>query len=118
VCLISGNPGGVPEVGAIWNSSNSACDPHATSAALDMGFVTVNGSTVTLQPDERMAATGANVFTSQPGIAAFPYFPVSGAMTVTANTDGTLTGTIDIVGYSGAIDGSARYQAQINGQKQ
>ncbi|GAA1980683.1 cell wall-binding repeat-containing protein [Catenulispora subtropica] len=118
VCLLSGNPGGVPEAGAIWNGSNSACDPGATSAAIDMGFVTVDGSTVTLQPDERIAATGANVFTTEPGLGAFPYFPVSGSMTVTANADGTLTGTVDIVGYGGAFGGSARYQAQISGHKQ
>ncbi|NUR29863.1 MAG: hypothetical protein HOV83_29105 [Catenulispora sp.] len=118
VCLISGNPGGVPETGAIWNSSNSACDPGASSAALDMAFVTVDGTTVTVKPDVRMAAAGANVFTARPGITACPYFPYSGAMTVTTGPGGTLTGAIDVVGYSSADCQGAEYQAQISGQRQ
>jgi hypothetical protein len=116
VCLVSGFPAAQPEPGAIWYGSNSACVPWASAAHLDLGYVTVDGATVTVEPDARIAATGGNNYTAYGGLAACPYFPVSGRMSVTFRDDGTVTGSIDVVGY-GAGCGNTNYQARINGER-
>ncbi|WP_214108162.1 hypothetical protein [Acrocarpospora catenulata] len=118
VCLVSGMPAALPEVGAIWFGSNSGCIPGTSAADFDMTYVELNGSTVTVQPDDRMAATLANGFTvTNDFIGAFIFAPVSGQMTLTTESDGTLTGTIDIKGYPGQGTGTAVYQAQISGYR-
>lgn len=114
MCLISGFPGAQPEPGAAWLSSNSGCNPGASAADMDMGDITVDGSTVTFVPDERIAATMANNFTVSSGLAACIYAPVSGHMTVTVADDGTVTGTIAITGYGGAFCGNSTYEAEIS----
>ena len=115
VCLVSGFPAGQPDVGAIWLGSNSGCDPGAGAADIDLGYVTVDGTTVTFEPDERVAATFGNNFTESSGLAACPYTPVSGQLTVTIDSDGSVSGSVDTTGYGGASCGSVRYQADING---
>ncbi|GAA0410697.1 hypothetical protein Acor_14430 [Acrocarpospora corrugata] len=116
VCLVSGMPAGLPEVGAIWFASNSGCIPGAGAAQLDMAYVEVDGSTVTVQPDERIAATLSNNFTvNDDYITSSIFAPVSGQMTITTDADGDLSGSIAITGYSGM--GTATYQAEISGQR-
>jgi hypothetical protein len=83
---------------------------------VDTGFVTLNGSTVTLQPDPQIVATYANNFTGSAGLAACPFTPVPGAMQITANADGSLSGAIDVVGYGGAFCRNSEYRADIVGQ--
>jgi hypothetical protein len=114
VCLISGSPAARPEVGAIWFGSNSGCSPGASAAHLDLAYVEVSGSTVTVQPDQRIAATLGNHYTVSSGLAACPFAPVSGSMRVTAS-GGRLTGRVDITGYGGAFCGQSRYQADLEG---
>jgi putative cell wall-binding protein len=119
ICLHSGTPAAVPDAGAIWYSSNSACNPGATPAAIDMGPVTVDGSTIAFQPDANVSAAAGNVFTAYNNpIFSCPYFPVSGGESVTINGDGTLSGTIDIIGYGEGCAGNVEYKAQISGQRQ
>ncbi|MDX3194627.1 hypothetical protein PV458_40045 [Streptomyces sp. MN03-5084-2B] len=113
VCLVSGNPAGQPQPGAIWFGSNSGCAPGAGKAHLDLATVDVDGDTVTVEPVENMAATGGNVFTSSSSIAACPFFPVSGRLRVT--TDGDVSGSIEVTGYGGAFCGNTAYQAKISG---
>ncbi len=115
VCLISGSPAARPEVGAIWLGSNSACNPGANAANMDMGYVTVAGSKVTFQPDQRMSATSANHFTANAGLTACPYVPVSGELTVSVGSTGSLSGSVRITGYGGAMCGQVPYQATITG---
>jgi hypothetical protein len=115
VCLVSGFPAGQPDVGAIWLGSNSGCDPGASAADIDLGYVTLDGSTVTFEPDERVAATFGNNFTESSGLAACPYTPVSGQLSITIDSDGSVSGSVDTTGYGGASCGSVRYQADISG---
>ncbi|GAA5202100.1 hypothetical protein GCM10023322_83280 [Rugosimonospora acidiphila] len=116
-CLVSGFPGAQPEVGAIWFGSNSACDPDASAADIDMGTVGLDGDTVTVEPDERVAAGLANNFTVASGLLACPYAPVSGSMQLTVDADGGIDGSIDLVGYGGAFCGQTRYRADISGHR-
>ncbi|MET8853212.1 hypothetical protein [Amycolatopsis sp. NPDC004625] len=113
VCLVSGNPAGRPQPGAIWFGSNSGCAPGAGAAHLDLATVDVDGDTVTVEPVENMAATGGNVFTSSSSITACPFFPVSGRLRVTA--DGSVSGRIEVTGYGGAFCGKTVYDATISG---
>ncbi|WP_410613942.1 hypothetical protein [Amycolatopsis sp. lyj-109] len=113
VCLVSGNPAGQPQPGAIWFGSNSGCAPGAGKAHLDLATVDVDGDTVTVEPVENMAATGGNVFTSSSSIAACPFFPVSGRLRVSAGSG--VSGSIEVTGYGGAFCGNTVYQAKISG---
>ncbi|MGI5200650.1 Hsp70 family protein [Spirillospora sp. CA-108201] len=117
VCLRSGFPAGTPEVGAIWFGTNTACFPER-GAQLDMTNVEVDGDTITVRPDARIAATGLNQFTaSGNSIYACLYQPVSGTMTVDLSGDSP-TGELDINGYSGpcqAVGTNTTYTASING---
>lgn len=114
VCLVSGSPAAQPAVGAIWFGSNSACDPGAGSADIDLGYVTVDGTTITVKPDEKVAATLGNNFTSSAGIAACLYAPVSGSLSI--RTDGgSVSGSLDVSGYGGAMCGNSAYQATVTG---
>ena len=116
VCLISGNPAGRPAVGAIWLVSNSGCLPGASAADIDLGVVSVAGSSVTYQPDVRVSATGGSLFTSSDNyIFACPFFPVAGAFRLHVGSGGNVSGTIDINGYGGANCGTTRYQARVSG---
>lgn len=112
VCVVSGFPGARPEVGAIWFGSNSGCNPEMGAADFDLAYVQTSGSSVTIRPDDRIAATLANTFTQSAGLAACPYTPVSGEMTVRTGAGDTITGSIDIVGYG---CGSVSYRARISG---
>jgi hypothetical protein len=116
VCLISGVPAGRPEVGAIWLGSNSGCDPDASAADIDLAFVTVDGNTFTVKPDERVAATaGHNVTSSSDYIWACLYIPVSGRLRVTIGDNGSVRGSVEVTGYGGASCGNSAYQATISG---
>jgi hypothetical protein len=117
VCLVSGSPGAEPDVGAIWFGSNSACDPGARSADIDLGYVEVDGDTITLKPDERLAATDANNFTSSSGLAACLFAPVSGELSITTDVDGSVSGSLDVSGYGGALCGNSRYEADVSGSR-
>ncbi|GAA1293737.1 hypothetical protein Psi02_42660 [Planotetraspora silvatica] len=117
LCLISGFPGAQPEAGAIWFSSNSGCDPGASAANIDLAYVEVDGQTVTVRPDEQVAATLGNNFTAGSGLAAGIYAPVSGQMSITVDEGGNLSGSVDIMGYGGAGFGQIRYQAEISGNR-
>lgn len=118
VCLVSGEPAGRPEAGAIWYGSNSNCRPSNTGTAMDLGYVTVNGGTITVEPDERIAATLSNNFTtSDDYLHAGLYAPVGGSLRVELDTDGTVSGTVDLQGYVGAGYGNATYRASISGSR-
>ncbi|KAA9377019.1 hypothetical protein F5972_21495 [Microbispora cellulosiformans] len=117
VCLVSGFPAARPEAGAIRLGSNSGCDPDASAAHIDLAYVETDGQTVTVRPDERVAATLGNNFTAGSGLAAGLYAPVSGQMSITIDDGGDLSGTVDIVGYGGAGFGEIRYQAEISGHR-
>ncbi|MFD2419689.1 hypothetical protein [Amycolatopsis pigmentata] len=116
VCLISGFPAGQPDVGAIWLSSNSGCDPDASAADIDLAFVTVDANTITIKPDERVAATGGNNFTSSSDyIWACLFNPVAGQLRVTIGDGGGVRGSVDVTGYGGASCGNSDYHATISG---
>ncbi len=108
VCLISGFPAGLPEVGAIRFVSNTVCFPGASNN-FDMGSVTVSGSNVTVKADPMMEPTGMSQFTSSNSIMACLYSVRSGTMKVQI-ANGGASGTID-VGSSSC--GGGRYQAEF-----
>lgn len=114
VCLRSGFPAGIPEVGAIWLNSNSGCEAASSGADLDLGVVTVDGAVVTFAPDPQISATLANAFTSSDSVGfACPYAPVEGRMTVVVE-GGQVSGTVAIGGYGGASCGSTTYDAEFS----
>jgi hypothetical protein len=116
VCLVSGYPAAQPGVGSVWFGSNSACDPGAGHGHVDLGYVAVDGSTVTLKPDERVAAMQANNFTSSAGIAACLFAPLSGELSL--DTDGrSVSGSVELSGYGGAICGNSTYHADVSGRQ-
>lgn len=120
VCLKSGFPAGSPELGALWFGTNTACFPER-GAQLDMAYVSVSGNTVTVEPDSQIAATGLNSFVdSGDFISACLYYPVSGTMIVTVSTDGSVSGSLDLVGYSGpcrATGTQSTYRAEFTGSR-
>jgi Zn-dependent protease with chaperone function len=115
VCLISGFPGAQPEPGAIWLGSNSGCNPGASAANIDMGSVETDDATVNFAPDPDIAATMANNFTASGGLTACIYAPVDGWLTVTVSADGSVSGSISITGYGGAMCGNSGYEAELSG---
>jgi hypothetical protein len=115
VCLVSGFPGGQPEVGAIWFSSNSGCNPGASAADLDLADISVDGSVVTVTPDSRIAATLGNNFTSSSSyISACVYAPVGGALVINI-AEGSISGSLHVQGYGGAMCGQTTYDADLTG---
>ncbi|MGW5724084.1 hypothetical protein ACWEVP_48520 [Amycolatopsis sp. NPDC003865] len=114
VCLVSGNPAAQPQPGAIRFGSNSGCLPGSGAADLDLASVDADGTTITVEPVENIAATGGNVFTASSSIAACPYYPVSGRLRVTID-DGDVSGSIEVTGYGGAFCPSTSFDATISG---
>lgn len=114
VCLVSGNPAGQPQPGAIRFGSNTGCLPGSGAADLDLASVDSDDGTITVEPVENMAATGGNLFTSSSSIAACPFFPVSGRLRVTVD-DGDVSGSVEFTGYGGALCGTTAYDAKISG---
>ena len=115
VCLKSGFPAGTPDVGAIWYGSNSACVRSA--ASLDIAYVTVNGNTVSVVPDSRIAATFANNFTATGNITSCIYHPTEGGATYTFRANGTVSGRISMRGFGGYPCGNSTYTATLSGRR-
>lgn len=115
VCLKSGLPAGTPETGAIWYGSSSAC--IRSTASLDMAYVTVNGTTVTVVPDKRVAATFANNFTATGSLTSCVYHPVDGGATYTFHDNGTVSGRISMRGFGGYPCGNSTYTATLTGRR-
>lgn len=114
VCLVSGNPAAQPQPGAIRLGSNSGCLPGTGAADLDLASVDTDGDTIDVEPVESMAATGGNLFTTSSSIAACPFFPISGRLSVTVD-GGDVSGSVEITGYGGATCGNTVYDAKISG---
>ncbi|MEV8633769.1 hypothetical protein AB0395_19130 [Streptosporangium sp. NPDC051023] len=115
ICLKSGFPGGIPDVGAIWYGSNSAC--FGSTAALDMAYVRVNGNSATVSPDSRISATGSNGFTPSNSVTSCIYHPTEGGATYTFRDNGTVSGRISVRGFGGYPCGSSTYNANISGRR-
>lgn len=115
ICLQSGFPGGLPQVGAIWFGSNTGCFNGTGAAQLDLAVVTVDGPMVTVEPDEEIAATLGNSFTASDNFAgACLYAPTAGSATITIGANGEVSGHIDVMGQAGAFCGNSRYIADIS----
>jgi hypothetical protein len=114
VCLTSGYPAGVPQVGAIRFGSNAKCFA-SNGSNLDVAYVAVSGGTVAIAPDSAIGATYINNFTRTSGVTACIYTPVSGQAQYTFYTNGTVYGSISITGYGGAFCGYSSYTASVSG---
>jgi hypothetical protein len=112
LCLRSGFPAGVPEIGAIWFGSNSGC--FNAPAQLDMVYLEETGNTVTMRPDSRIAATGANSWTPGSGVVACIYYPIDGSASFTFS-GASVSGSIALRGYSSPTCSNSDYRATVAG---
>jgi hypothetical protein len=116
IALISGNPAGIPEPGAIWFSTNSGL--VGGRARLDMAFVAYNNSTRTIdiRPDGQIAATGTNLFTASSGVVATPFTINNGQMLLQFDpTFRQINGQISVVGAGFTFSPLNQYNATISG---
>ncbi|WP_405086661.1 hypothetical protein [Microbispora sp. NBC_01389] len=88
-----------------------------TRPSIDLAYVETAGRTISVRPDERVAATLGNNFTAETGLLAGLYAPVSGQLSITIDDDGDISGSVELVGYGGAGFGEIRYQAEISGHR-
>ncbi|MEH2316221.1 hypothetical protein [Nostoc sp.] len=119
VAISSGNPFSAPDTGAIWFATNNTF--LDSSSTLDLAYVNfstdnVNTSITTIYPDQRIAATGSNIFTAITGITATPYTIYGGEIQLQFyNNFNNVSGTINVVGKGVAFGNM--YQANISGYR-
>lgn len=116
VFLISGNPGGSPESGAIWFMTNNAF--LGSDSQIDLAFTTFDPETqiITVQPDPNLSAVGANVFNARSGLLANAYQIFDGAMQIQSQDNWqTITGQINILGTGAIFHSNSPYTAVISG---
>lgn len=98
ICLVSGFPPGAPDLGAIWLGSNTGCFPSAGPVDIDLTRTTVTAATVTVEPDETVAAAGLNTFVDSGDRNACLHHAVAGSMTAAFGPDATVSGRVEITG--------------------
>lgn len=114
VCLESGFPAGLPEVGAIWYGTNTACFEDR-GQQIDLTHAVWDDAGFHTEPDPNLQALLVNHWTaSDDYIFAFPYGPYRGGTSYQFFDDGTVTGTIDLLGHGG-LGGHSTYQATLSG---
>lgn len=85
---------------------------------IDLAFVTSDSqtNTITVKPDPRLSAVGANGFNSHSGLLANLYQIFDGSMQIQFQDNfKTIFGTIDILGTGAIFHSNTRYTAQIAG---
>jgi hypothetical protein len=116
VCLRSGFPAGTPEVGAIWYGTNTSCFPD-NGQAVDLTYAVEDETGYYTEPDPNVQALMVNHWTaSENYIYAFPYGPYQGATSYRFADDGTVTGTVELVGHGG-MGGNSTYSAALSGTR-
>jgi len=120
IFLVSGNPGGTPDVGAIWYMTNSAfINPRG--ALIDTSFVSFNPSNriFTIRPDSRVAGIGVNLFTASSSfISATPFQIYDGSLQVQVSGDlKTVNGVINVVGRGYTFSSQNQYIASFRGTR-
>lgn len=132
VGLISGNPPGVPEVGAIWYATNTGvygqmglgASVAQDLALLDTAYVTADeaGGLLSVVVDGQFWGLPAarssqlNCFTPSSGLLAFIYQIIQGGMSLQFSPDATtVAGAIDFVGNGYIEPGTSRYVANFEG---
>lgn len=116
VFLISGNPGGAPESGAIWFMTNNAF--LGSNSQIDLAYTTFDPETqiITVQPDPNLSAVGANVFNARSGFLANAYQIFDGAMQIQSLDNWqTITGQVNILGTGAIFHSNSPYIAEISG---
>ncbi len=116
VFLISGNPGGAPESGAIWFMTNNAF--LGSDSQIDLAYTTFDPETqiITVQPDPNLSAVGANVFNARSGFLANAYQIFDGAMQIQSLDNWqTITGQVNILGTGAIFHSNSPYIADISG---
>ncbi len=128
--LVSGNPAGVPEAGAIWYVTNTAlyraagvsATDSVVNAALDVAFVRADEQQNILEvvpdgPDNALAAQ-LNTFTARTSLLASIFVVIEGVIQLQFSPDGTeVVGVMDIGGVppTGGANDRSRLQANIVG---
>ena len=104
-----------PQSGAIWFMTNNVM--IGNRAQIDLAFVTFDTqtNTITVRPDPRLSAVGANGFNSHSGLVANLYPIFDGSMQIQSK-DGfkTISGIIDTFGTGAIFHSNTRYTAQIS----
>jgi hypothetical protein len=114
VLLQVGDPGYYPQTGSIQFMSNNA---FIGRAALDLAYVSwlSQYNTLRSQPDQRIAASGANIFNALTGSTATRYQIYSGYMDVQFLSNGNISGYVDLYGRGLTFSPNNRYTAWFNG---
>jgi hypothetical protein len=116
VFLTSGNPATNPQSGAIWFMTNNVM--LGNRAQIDLAFVTFDTqtNTITVVPDPKVSAVGANGFNSHSGLIANLYQIFDGSMQIQFQDNfKTISGTVDILGTGAIFHSKTRYTGQISG---
>jgi hypothetical protein len=116
VFLISGNPGGAPESGAIWFMTNNAF--LGSDSQIDLAYTTFDPETqiITMQPDPNLSAVGANIFNARSGLLANAYQIFDGTMQIQSRDNWqTIAGQVNLLGTGAIFHSSSPYIAEISG---
>jgi hypothetical protein len=116
VFLISGNPGGAPESGAIWFMTNNAF--LGSDSQIDLAYTTFDpeNQIITVQTDPNLSAVGANVFNARSGLLANAYQIFDGAMQIQSLDNWqTINGQVNILGTGAIFHSNSPYIAEISG---
>lgn len=114
--LISGNPGGAPESGAIWFMTNNAF--LGSDSQIDLAYTTFDpeNQIITVQPDPNLSAVGANIFNARSGLLANAYQIFGGNMQIQSLDNWqTIGGQVNILGTGAIFHSNSPYIAQISG---
>jgi hypothetical protein len=116
VFLISGNPGGAPESGAIWFMTNNAF--LGGDSQIDLAYTTFDPETqiIAVQPDPNLSAVGANVFNARSGLLANAYQIFDGTMQIQSPDNWqTIAGQLNLLGTGAIFHSNSPYIAEISG---
>jgi hypothetical protein len=116
VFLLSGNPGGAPESGAIWFMTNNAFLDSDSQIDLAYAMFDPENQIITVQPDPNLSAVGANIFNARSGLLANAYQIFDGAMQIQSLDNWqTINGQVSILGTGAIFHSNSPYIAEISG---
>ncbi|MCB8942174.1 MAG: hypothetical protein H6658_00215 [Ardenticatenaceae bacterium] len=113
--IVSGNPPGLPEPGALWFVTNDSL--LGANSLIDYAYVSLDEATgtVTAAPDAALFAATPNTFTRFSGVTAYIYSLYDGAMALQF-TNNEVIGAIDLWGRQQFTQATAHYNASVVGE--